>query len=112
MSLPKGVLGEAVPGPHGGGDASGGCIFGTFGMDGDDYAAMISALTGGTIQSRAISSPANASESERLFNLKAGFTRRTTRFPSDCSHAGTRGPRERHGQQVSEMPGILPAVAE
>jgi hypothetical protein len=29
-------------------DASGGCIFGTFGMDGSDYAAMLSALTGVT----------------------------------------------------------------
>src|SRR3974377_405085 len=27
-------------------DASGGCIFGTFGMVADDYAAMLSALTG------------------------------------------------------------------
>jgi len=63
-------------------DASGGCIFGTFGMVADDYAAMLSALTG--IQY----SPADyvrAGERiwnlEREFNLKAGFTAKDDTLP-------------------------------
>jgi aldehyde:ferredoxin oxidoreductase len=63
-------------------DASGGCIFGTFGMAADDYAAMLSALTG--IQY----SPADYVKVgeriwnlERQFNLKSGFTAKDDTLP-------------------------------
>jgi aldehyde:ferredoxin oxidoreductase len=63
-------------------DASGGCIFGTFGMGADDYAAMLSALTGIEY------SPADYVRVgeriwnlERQFNLKAGFTAKDDTLP-------------------------------
>ena len=63
-------------------DASGGCIFGTFGMGGDDYAAMLSALTG---VSYTVESYIEAGERiwnlERLFNLRAGFTKKDDTLP-------------------------------
>ena len=63
-------------------DASGGCIFGTFGMDGDDYAAMLSALTG---VSYTVEGYIEAGERiwnlERLFNLRAGFTKKDDTLP-------------------------------
>ena len=63
-------------------DASGGCIFGTFGMGGDDYAAMLSALTG---VSYTVESYIEAGERiwnlERLFNLRAGLTKKDDTLP-------------------------------
>jgi aldehyde:ferredoxin oxidoreductase len=63
-------------------DASGGCIFGTFGMGGEDYAAMLSALTG---VSYTVESYIEAGERiwnlERLFNLRAGLTKKDDTLP-------------------------------
>ena len=56
-------------------DSTGGCLFGTFGMTGEDYAAMLTALTGVTYT---LEDFLKAGERiwnlERMFNLKAGLT--------------------------------------
>jgi aldehyde:ferredoxin oxidoreductase len=56
-------------------DASGGCIFGTFGMGGEEYASMISALTGVTYSTADyLQAGERIWNLERQFNLRAGFT--------------------------------------
>ncbi len=56
-------------------DASGGCIFGTFGMTGENYAQMLTALTGLTYTTEDyIKAGERIWNLEKLFNLKAGFT--------------------------------------
>jgi aldehyde:ferredoxin oxidoreductase len=63
-------------------DAAGGCIFGTFGMDAGDYAAMISALTGMQYTGDSfIQAGERIWNLERLFNLKAGFTKKDDTLP-------------------------------
>jgi aldehyde:ferredoxin oxidoreductase len=56
-------------------DSTGGCLFGTFGMTGEDYAAMLTALTGVTYT---LEDFLKAGERiwnlERLYNLKAGLS--------------------------------------
>ena len=63
-------------------DASGGCIFGTFGMGGENFAALLSALTG---VSYSVQDYLDAGERiwnlERQFNLRAGFTDRDDALP-------------------------------
>ena len=55
-------------------DASGGCIFGTFGMTGENYAQMLTALTGVTYTTEDyIKAGERIWNLEKLFNLKAGF---------------------------------------
>lgn len=88
-------------------DASGGCIFGTFGMNGDEYAAMLSALTGVAYTPETyLEAGERIWNLERLFNLRAGFTdkddvlpERLTRNPIMTGPA--RG-------QVSHVPEMLP----
>lgn len=88
-------------------DASGGCIFGTFGMGGDDYAAMLTALTG--VQY----SPQDYLEAgeriwnlERLFNLRAGFTRGDDVLPERMTSSPIKtGPAK---GEVSRVPEMLP----
>lgn len=56
-------------------DSSGACLFGTFGMTGEDFAAMLTALTGVTYS---VEDYLKAGERiwnlERSFNLRAGFS--------------------------------------
>jgi aldehyde:ferredoxin oxidoreductase len=88
-------------------DASGGCIFGTFGMVADDYAAMLSALTGVPY------SPADYVKAgeriwnlERLFNLKAGFTAKDDTLPERMLKSPIKtGPSK---GLVSRVPEMLP----
>jgi aldehyde:ferredoxin oxidoreductase len=88
-------------------DASGGCIFGTFGMDGDDYAAMLSALTG---VSYTVESYMEAGERiwnlERLFNLRAGFTKKDDALPARLTETPIKtGPAK---GMLSKVPEMLP----
>ena len=88
-------------------DASGGCIFGTFGMVADDYAAMLSALTGIHY------SPADYVQAgeriwnlEREFNLKAGFTAKDDTLPERLYKKPSQtGPSK---GLVSRVPEMLP----
>jgi aldehyde:ferredoxin oxidoreductase len=88
-------------------DASGGCIFGTFGMVADDFAAMLSALTGVHY------SPADYVQAgeriwnlERDFNLKAGFTAKDDALPERLTKSPIKtGPSK---GQVSHVPEMLP----
>lgn len=87
-------------------DASGGCIFGTFGLGGDDYAAMITALTGVTYT---VEDYLKAGERiwnlERLFNLKAGFTDADDVLPTRLTKdlPVQTGPAKGHLSHVPEM---------
>jgi aldehyde:ferredoxin oxidoreductase len=88
-------------------DASGGCIFGTFGMDGDDYAAMLAALTG---VSYTVESYIEAGERiwnlERLFNLRAGFTKKDDALPLRLTQTPIKtGPSK---GLLSKVPEMLP----
>jgi len=88
-------------------DASGGCIFGTFGMGGDDYAAMLSALTG---VNYTVDSYIQAGERiwnlERLFNMKAGFTKKDDTLPERLLNMPVpEGPAK---GMVSRLPEMLP----
>jgi aldehyde:ferredoxin oxidoreductase len=88
-------------------DASGGCIFGTFGMVADDFAAMLSALTGIHY------SPADYVQAgeriwnlERQFNLKAGFTAKDDTLPERLYKSPIQtGPSK---GLVSRVPEMLP----
>jgi len=63
-------------------DASGGCIFGTFGMVPDDFAAMLSALTGVHYSPEDyVKAGERIWNLEREFNLKAGFTAKDDTLP-------------------------------
>lgn len=88
-------------------DASGGCIFGTFGMGGDDYAAMISALTGVTYSTEEyIKAGERIWNLERLFNLKAGFTAQDDQLPERLTKSPIKtGPSK---GEVSKVPEMLP----
>jgi aldehyde:ferredoxin oxidoreductase len=88
-------------------DASGGCIFGTFGMTGDDYAAMISALTGVTYTTEQyIQAGERIWNLERLFNLRAGFTAKDDQLPERLTKDPIKtGPAK---GEVSHVPEMLP----
>jgi aldehyde:ferredoxin oxidoreductase len=63
-------------------DASGGCIFGTSGKGGENYALMLTALTGVTYTTEDfIKAGERIWNLERLFNLQAGFTSKDDRLP-------------------------------
>jgi aldehyde:ferredoxin oxidoreductase len=56
-------------------DSSGACLFGTFGMTGEDFAAMLTALTGVEYSlNDYLKTGERIWNLERSFNLKAGFT--------------------------------------
>jgi aldehyde:ferredoxin oxidoreductase len=88
-------------------DASGGCIFGTFGMGGENYAALLTALTGVTY------SPADYLKAgeriwnlERQFNLRAGFTASDDALPERLTKSPIKtGPAKGHVSHVPEMLG-------
>ena len=63
-------------------DASGGCIFGTFGMGGENFAALLSALTGVayTVDDY-VAAGQRIWNLERLYNNREGFTRKDDCLP-------------------------------
>jgi len=88
-------------------DASGGCIFGTFGMGMDTYAAMLTALTGITYT---VEDYLKAGERiwnlEKLFNLKAGFTSKDDQLPERMTSLPIKtGPSK---GELSHVPEMLP----
>jgi aldehyde:ferredoxin oxidoreductase len=88
-------------------DASGGCIFGTFGMSGDNYAEMITALTGITYTTEDyLKAGERIWNLERLFNLKAGFTAKDDTLPERMLKQPIKsGPAK---GEVSHVPEMLP----
>jgi aldehyde:ferredoxin oxidoreductase len=88
-------------------DASGGCIFGTFGMSGDNYAEMLTALTGITYSTDDyLKAGERIWNLERIFNLKAGFTAKDDTLPERLLKEPIRsGPAK---GEVSHVPEMLP----
>ncbi len=88
-------------------DASGGCIFGTFGMGADNYAELISALTGVTYSAEEyIKAGERIWNMERLFNLRAGFTDKDDVLPLRLTTQPIKtGPAK---GEVSHVPEMLP----
>jgi aldehyde:ferredoxin oxidoreductase len=88
-------------------DASGGCIFGTFGMSGDNYAEMLTALTGITYSTDDyLKAGERIWNLERLFNLKAGFTAKDDTLPERMLKEPIKsGPAK---GEVSHVPEMLP----
>jgi aldehyde:ferredoxin oxidoreductase len=88
-------------------DASGGCIFGTFGMGGDNYAEMLSALTGVPYSTdEYIQAGERIWNLERLFNLKAGLTAADDTLPERLLKSPVKsGPAK---GEVSHVPEMLP----
>jgi aldehyde:ferredoxin oxidoreductase len=88
-------------------DASGGCLFGTFGLGGEDYAAMLTALTGVTYTTEDyLRAGERIWNLERLFNLKAGFTKQDDALPRRLLEEPiATGPAK---GQVSHVPEMLP----
>jgi aldehyde:ferredoxin oxidoreductase len=63
-------------------DATGACLFGVFGMEADDLAQMLTALTGvGYPTDEFLRAGERIWNLERLFNLKAGFTAKDDTLP-------------------------------
>jgi aldehyde:ferredoxin oxidoreductase len=92
-------------------DASGGCIFGTFGMGGENYAALLSTLTGVPYS---VQDYLDAGERiwnlERQFNLRAGFTAKDDVLPERMTQSPIKtGPAKGH---VSKVPEMLPEYYE
>ena len=88
-------------------DASGGCIFGTFGMGGDNYAQMLSALTGITYTAEDyIKAGERIWNLEKMFNLKAGFGANDDALPERMIKSPIKtGPSK---GLVSRVPEMLP----
>jgi len=88
-------------------DASGGCIFGTFGMGGDEYAAMISTLTGVAYTTEDyLRAGERIWNLERQFNLRAGFTKADDALPVRLTTVPIRtGPAK---GELSHVPEMLP----
>ena len=88
-------------------DAVGGCIFGTFGMDAGDYAAMLSGLTGVPYTSDSfIQAGERIWNLEKLFNLKAGLTKEDDTLPERLLKMPVpEGPAK---GMVSRLPEMLP----
>ncbi len=88
-------------------DASGGCIFGTFGMGGDNYAELLSALTGVPYSTdEYLQAGERIWNLERLFNLKAGLTAADDTLPERLLKSPVKsGPAK---GEVSHVPEMLP----
>ncbi len=88
-------------------DASGGCIFGTFGMGGDEYASMISALTGVNYSAADyLLAGERIWNLERQFNLRAGLSAADDVLPERL----TKNPIETGPAkgEISHVPEMLP----
>lgn len=92
-------------------DSSGGCIFGTFGADGEDYAAMLSALTGIEYTTEAyLEAGERIWNLERLFNLGAGFSTKDDELPERMTKDPIKsGPSK---GELSRVPEMLPEYYE
>jgi aldehyde:ferredoxin oxidoreductase len=88
-------------------DASGGCIFGTFGMGGENFAAMLTALTGVTYTPEDyLKAGERIWNLERMFNLEAGLTMKDDQLPERLTKNPIKtGPSK---GQVSHVPEMLP----
>jgi aldehyde:ferredoxin oxidoreductase len=88
-------------------DASGGCIFGTFGMGGDNFAAMLTALTGVTYTPEDyLKAGERIWNLERMFNLEAGLTMKDDQLPERLTKNPIKtGPSK---GEVSHVPEMLP----
>lgn len=88
-------------------DASGGCIFGTFGMGGENYAAMLSALTGVTYTPEDyLKAGERIWNLERMFNLEAGLTSKDDVLPLRMTKLPIKtGPSK---GELSHVPEMLP----
>ena len=89
-------------------DASGGCIFGTAGRGGENYAALLSALTGVNYSTEEyVKAGERIWNLERLFNLQAGFTSKDDQLPERfTARPISRGPAK---GQISHVPEMLTA---
>jgi aldehyde:ferredoxin oxidoreductase len=87
-------------------DASGGCIFGTSGSGGENYAELLTALTGVTYSTEEyIKAGERIWNLERLFNLQAGFTSKDDQLPERFTTSPIRsGPSK---GQISHVPEML-----
>ena len=88
-------------------DASGGCIFGTFGMGGDNYAELLSTLTGVPYTTEEyIQAGERIWNLERLFNIRAGLTAADDQLPERLTKEPIKtGPAK---GMVSHVPEMLP----
>jgi aldehyde:ferredoxin oxidoreductase len=88
-------------------DASGGCIFGTFGMGGENFAAMLTALTGVTYTPEDyLKAGERIWNLERMFNLEAGLTMKDDQLPERLTKNPIKtGPSK---GEVSHVPEMLP----
>jgi aldehyde:ferredoxin oxidoreductase len=88
-------------------DSSGACIFGTFGMSGEDFAAMLTTLTGVPYT---LDDYLKAGERvwnlERMFNLKAGLTSADDNLPERLLKCPIKTGPSKGG--VSRLPEMLP----
>ena len=86
-------------------DASGACLFGTFGMSGEDFASMLTTITGVTYT---LDDYLKAGERiwnlERMFNLQAGFTRADDNLPERLLKSPIKtGPSKGEVNRLGEM---------
>ncbi|HWQ08087.1 MAG TPA: aldehyde ferredoxin oxidoreductase C-terminal domain-containing protein, partial [Holophaga sp.] len=86
-------------------DSSGACLFGTFGMTGEDFAAMLTALTGVTYT---LEDYLKAGERiwnlERSFNLRAGFSHVDDNLPERLLKCPIKtGPSKGEVNRLAEM---------
>jgi aldehyde:ferredoxin oxidoreductase len=88
-------------------DASGGCIFGTFGMGGDNYSAMLSALTGVTYTTEDyLKAGERIWNLEKMFNIGAGMTSKDDQLPLRMTTLPIKtGPSK---GELSHVPEMLP----
>jgi aldehyde:ferredoxin oxidoreductase len=88
-------------------DASGGCIFGTFGMGGENYAAMLSALTGVNYTAEDyLKAGERIWNLEKMFNIEAGFTSKDDQLPLRMTTLPIKtGPSK---GELSRVPEMLP----
>jgi aldehyde:ferredoxin oxidoreductase len=86
-------------------DSSGACLFGTFGMTGEDFASMLTSLTGVTYT---LADYLQAGERiwnlERMFNLAAGLTGADDNLPERLLKSPIKtGPAKGEVNRLSEM---------
>jgi len=88
-------------------DASGGCIFGTFGMGGDNYASMLSTLTGiNYTPEDYLKAGERIWNLEKQYNLKAGLTAQDDQLPTRLTTLPIKtGPSK---GELSRVPEMLP----
>ncbi|BDU72798.1 aldehyde ferredoxin oxidoreductase family protein [Mesoterricola silvestris] len=86
-------------------DSSGACLFGTFGMGGDDFAAMLSTITGVPYTTEDyLRAGERVWNLERQWNLKAGFTHSDDNLPERLLKSPIKtGPAKGEVNRLGEM---------